>query len=131
LFNFYGKDKSSWGKNHKQLIICEGPGCVLRFHEAGFPGGVATFGHSLSQTQYFHLVGLLHRDLQVFIAGDTDEVGRKFAEWLKHELSGVCNPVVIYPPKGKDFGDASTEEVRAWMQGFVASHPVAKAGGRL
>ncbi len=100
------------------VIICEGPGCVLRFHEAGLPGAVATLGRTLSDAQYFHLLALLARDRPVYIAGDTDEPGREFAERLKKTLSGVAchDPFIIYPPKGKDFGDATTEEVRQWTR---------------
>jgi hypothetical protein len=98
------------------LIICEGPGCVMRFHEAGYPGAVATLGASFSEQQFFAFLSLLHRDVKVYIAGDRDDAGQAFAEAMRREIGGVCDPVVIYPPEGKkDFGDMTTEEVRQWM----------------
>jgi hypothetical protein len=96
------------------LILCEGPGCVMRFHEAGYPGAVATLGASFSPRQYGDLLCLLHRGLVVYIAADADEPGRAFAERVRREVGGVCDPVVIYPKEGvKDFGDMAADDIRA------------------
>jgi len=94
------------------LIITEGVPNVLRLHEAGMTGAVATLGSSLSDTQ-FHLVVCLLRRQKVYIAADNDDAGRKFAEQVRQRLQGVCDPLIILPPSGrKDFGDCSTNEVR-------------------
>jgi hypothetical protein len=95
------------------LIICEGPGDVMRFWEAGLRGAVAVFSNSLSDPQYFQFLSLLHRDRKVYIAPDNDDAGRRFAEQVCDVVKGVCDPVVVFPPSTKDFGEATVAEIRA------------------
>ncbi len=76
LFNSYAASKKLW-----PLIFCEGPGCVMRFHEAGFPGGIATLGTTLTSGQYYKFLSIYYNQ-RVLIAADADEPGQKFAEEL-------------------------------------------------
>jgi hypothetical protein len=97
------------------MIICEGPGEVFRFHEGGYPGGVATLGGALSESQYGSFLSI-HYFQQVYIAADADDRGREFAEKTKWMVEGVSywKPIILLPPGGKkDFGEASPEEIRA------------------
>jgi len=99
------------------IILCEGPGEVMRFYEAGLDGAVAVMGNSLSGTQQI-LFGMIHslryNGNDIFIAADADETGRKFAQEASRKLRGFGNPVVVFPPRGKkDFGGATVEEIRA------------------
>jgi hypothetical protein len=96
------------------LIICEGPGCVMRFREAGLLSAVATLGASLSDRQYGLFMCVLYHQ-QVYIAADADEAGRQFAENVKKRIEGIClrEPRIVYPPETKDFGDMTPEQIRA------------------
>jgi hypothetical protein len=91
--------------------------CVMRFHEAGFPGGIATLGTTLTSGQYYKFLSIYYNQ-RVLIAADANEPGQKFAEELKRQIQGVCmqEPLIIYPPHGKDFGDLPTEEGKTFME---------------
>jgi hypothetical protein len=97
------------------LIICEGPGDVFRFFEAGLTTAVATLGGALSGTQYGCFLSLYYHQ-NVYIAADADEAGKKFAEETWRLIRGVClrELKILFPPPGrKDFGEATAEEIRA------------------
>lgn len=64
---------------------------------------------------FWQVMPLLQIPRKVFVAADADDAGRAFGAQVKHELKGLCEPIVIHPVKGKDFGDATVEEVRLWM----------------
>jgi hypothetical protein len=108
LFNHNDACSARW-----PLIICEGPPDAMRFWEAGLGGAVAVFSNSLSDSQFGLVLSQLDGRRKVYIAPDNDEGGRKFAVQAFAELKGVCDPVVIYPPSTKDFGDASVDEILA------------------
>jgi hypothetical protein len=99
------------------LIICEGPGEVFRFQEAGYRASVATCGGALSEGQYFgSFLFNLDGRRGVYIAADADVAGEKFAEQTKKMIQGVCleEPTILRPPAGrKDFGEATPDEIRA------------------
>jgi hypothetical protein len=106
-----------WGRS--PLIVCEGPGDVMRWHEAGYPCAVATLGSSLSSPQYFRLLAFLDPGREVYLAADNDDAGRKFAEEAWRQLRGVCYPVppvVLFPLETKDFGEMPAERLRDWMR---------------
>ena len=107
LFN---EQNAGWGG---PLIICEGPGDVMRFFEAGLRGAVATLGASLSDQQYFSLLALMDIGRRVYIAADADETGRKFAEAAKRKLARVADPIIVFPTRGKDFGELTPQEIIA------------------
>jgi DNA primase len=91
----------------------------MRFFEAGYAGAMATLGNAMTRSQYGLFLGTLERH-PVYIAGDADEAGRKFADQVHKTIGDPSGEtVVIFPPRGKDFGDLPTEEVRQWMQEHV------------
>jgi hypothetical protein len=103
------------------LIICEGPGEVFRFYEAGYNGAVATCGGALTESQYFaSFLWLGCERRPVCIAADADERGEAFAKDTKRLVKGVCRdePIIIRPPAGrKDFGETRPEEIRTIVAG--------------
>jgi hypothetical protein len=109
------------------FFICEGPGCVMRLWEAGFPYAVATFGAKLLSTQRGGLFGHIDdRDVTVYIAADNDETGRLFAADVYRQVEGVCirEPVVLFPPAGfKDVGDMPASDLREWLLCEVKADP--------
>jgi hypothetical protein len=105
----------------RELIICEGPGDVMRWYEAGYPGGVATLGASLSDTQFHLLVILIDPHLmKVYVAADADEPGRAFGQELHKRLRSVCEPILLVPPQGKDFGELPASTLRDWFRDRAA-----------
>jgi hypothetical protein len=95
------------------VVLCEGPGDVMRFHEAGYPSAVAVLGSSLSEGQFYGLHGLLARGCKLYVAADNDEAGRKFAAQAYAKVRGPFDASVIFPPRGKDFGELDPAEIRA------------------
>jgi hypothetical protein len=97
------------------VLICEGPGCVMRFHEAGCPHAVATLGSSMSLEQKERLMSLEQRFI---IAADADDAGRKYAKQLRFLLGERLYDglEVVFPPDGyKDFGDMQSDDLAAWL----------------
>ncbi len=112
----------------EQFFICEGPGCVMRLWEAGYPYAVALLGASLSPSQHglLHLLSLYLTDTAtIYIAGDNDEKGRAFAEEVRQKIrGGLTNdfPVPLFPPdQYKDVGDMPADELRAWLSPKLAA----------
>ncbi len=108
--------KAPWkeGRSNRPVIVCEGPGEVMRFWEAGLGNAVAVLGNSVSDVQRLLLTGCTrYGEETVYIAADTDEGGQKFAEQASHKLSCFYKPVVIFPARTKDFGAATVDEIRA------------------
>jgi DNA primase len=109
----YNDHNAKWGRG--PIILCEGPGEVFRFYEAGFRRAMATLGGALLGGQYFSFL-FMHYLENVYIAADRDEAGLRFAEETKGKIRGVClrELEVILPPAGrKDFGEATAEEIQA------------------
>jgi hypothetical protein len=104
------------------ILLCEGPGCVMRFHEAGFGGAVATCGADLSTPQYYQFLRLLQPGRRVLVTADNDDAGRKFAETVVRQVRGVCvtPPEVVIAPGAKDFGDLTTHVVCEWMANYLS-----------
>jgi DNA primase len=113
LYNLWAARDAVWRSG--TVILCEGPGDVLRWFEAGYPCAVAALGSTLLDGQFggFHL--LLSDNVRCYIAADNDEAGRKFAQQAQNMLSGAfSNEIkVVLPPRGKDFGELRPEEIRA------------------
>ena len=117
---------SKYWPDRSPLIICEGPPCVLRFHEAGISGAVAVMGNTLADSQHHCLHLLIWPGRKVFIAADNDEGGETFATDVKRKISGAWaegrDVEVIRASGAKDFGDMTTPAVREWMHDRLAMH---------
>ncbi len=97
------------------LFICEGPGDVMRFYEAGYKRAVAVLGSSLAEGQNWQLQGLVSIHRKIYIAADADEAGRKFALQVRESIQHILidEPKIIHPiGDAKDFGDMSADQIR-------------------
>jgi hypothetical protein len=104
----------------KRFFICEGPGCVMRLHEAGYPDAVATLGKYLTDGQCISLEDLsLDQGLTIYAMADNDDSGRGFAEQVHRETRTLSRheAVKLFPPQPyKDIGDMPTEEAMRWLK---------------
>ena len=102
------------------LIVCEGPGCVMRFFEAGYPCGVATFGNTMHIRQSEMVNEYLRSGKKrLLVARDQGEGGEKLVQSVTNWF-GKQVEVISAPMGAKDFGDLSTTAVRDWMGNFLS-----------
>lgn len=116
-FKFHsGSFLYNWtGGKADRVILVEGPGCVWRVVEAGFPFVFATFGSKLTGPQQVLLEMAGVRE--VLVGYDDDEAGEAGYEQVRKSLARVCRVRRLTPP-GHDFGGASVESVRECLRGL-------------
>lgn len=108
---FFG-EYLNWGwfvkKDTAPLVLCEGPGHLLRITSTGFQG-LATFGTTLSQRQVLRLQeGLSQKkDAQIILCYDADDSGRMAVERLSAQLAPYADVLIAQLPEGKDPEDLS------------------------
>lgn len=96
-----------------EVIVCESPGSVWGWHQAGFLNAVATLGASLDRHQIKIMMNepLLKR---VIIAYDADDAGRKGTQRAIKNGNGKINLCYIDLADGCDYDTMSKQDIHYW-----------------
>lgn len=92
-------------------IICEGPGDVWSYEEAGIKNSVALLGLSMSRHQRLMLQNA--GALTIICTFDNDEAGKKAMEKLDNELIHYFRVFCVTPDTVKDIGDMFSDDISA------------------
>jgi DNA primase len=107
LYNYHNA-KSHILTTHS-VILVEGPGDVWRLEEAGIHNSMALLGASLSKNQQIILED--SGAVNLLIATDNDDAGRKAAQSITQNCGGIFNiRRIVYP--GKDPGGLTIEQAK-------------------
>lgn len=107
----------------KPVVLCEGPGHVLRVLKTGFPC-LGSFGVSLAEEQLDRLVDALVRVQRwtgaaprLIIATDGDEAGRTSAFKTSLRIGPRADVRIARLPRGKDPEDLTVQQLRPLLLG--------------
>lgn len=107
----------------KPVVLCEGPGHVLRVLKTGFPC-LGSFGVSLAEEQLDRLVDALVRVQRwtgaaprLIIATDGDEAGRTSAFKTALRIGPRADVRIARLPRGKDPEDLTVQQLRPLLLG--------------
>jgi len=95
------------------VIVVEGYFDCMRVHQAGFPGGVALMGASLSARQECMLLGRFER---VILLLDGDTTGRDGSRTIAARLSSRCPIVTVQLPDGTQPDQLSTTAIQNLLE---------------
>lgn len=115
LFNLH-RAKQCMGDT-KTVFIMEGPGDVMRMHEAGILNTVAILGTGFSK----HHKTLLHKVgcERIICVFDSDEPGQKASNRAKKMCDNYFDFQNIVLPEGKDPGDHDSSQLRFIFKEYI------------
>lgn len=97
------------------VILVEGPGDVMKMHQAGICNCVSPFSNKISHDQIKILMAV--GATEVICAFDNDEAGNIGYENVRKQCASYFNVKRIELPKGKDPGDLTVEEIHSLFKG--------------
>jgi DNA primase len=108
LYN-YGKALVRAGETGA-MVLSEGQGDIMRFHESGVFNVVGLFGCHLSDAQQI----LLEQSgvLTLVLVMDMDKAGQRGKDDILEKCRYLFNVVEVRLPSGKDVGDFSVKHVQ-------------------
>lgn len=114
LFNYwFAKDLI---RSTETAIICEGPGDVLAFEQAGIHNSVGIFGKTLSEQQKSLLQRL--KTKRLILCLDADEYGQQAQAKIKQDLSYFFDIHTVLPDNN-DFGEMQSDKIRERFEQWI------------
>lgn len=106
---------------HKQIILIESIGDMLKLWDAGIKNTMVLFGTALGKKRFSFLLKAFPKSIVIALNNDSDE-NNKVGQRASNKIYKVLNKyfdsdiLSIYLPTKKDFGEMNIDEIKDWYK---------------